>query len=161
MPGLPFWANASESTTPPGAKIVLGVPPGVYSEMYCERILEAVRKSDIRINGELCRISGDVRVIPQGAGIFFRHIKDHPDDYRKNVAVIDVGHHTVDMVLFSKGKYVESARESQEIGISLIQDSIVKAFYREHRLSIGFRDALEILRNRQMTHVGTTYSLDI
>lgn len=65
------------------------------------------------------------------------------------------------MVLFSAGKYVESAKETQEIGVSLILDSILKVFYREHGFSIGFRDALDILRSGQMTHLGITYTLDI
>jgi hypothetical protein len=145
----------------PRGEIVLGVPPGTYSRAYSQRIMEAMRKSEIRINGDLYRISGDVRIIPQGAGIFFRHLKDHPDDYGKNVTVIDIGHHTVDMVLFSAGKYVENARESREIGISLILDGIAKAFYRQHRLSIGLRDTLDILRSGQVTQLGIPYTLDV
>ena len=110
-------------------EIVMGVPPGVYSRDYSQKILDAIRASDMRINGEPYRISGNVRIIPQGAGIFFRHVKDHPDDFRKNVTVIDIGHHTMDMVFFAEGKYVESATESQEIGMSLVLDSIINAFY--------------------------------
>jgi hypothetical protein len=144
----------------PQGEIVLGVPPGMYSRSNTQKILEAVRKSEIGINGDPCRISNGIRIIPQGAGIFFRHIEDRPDDYRKNVAVIDIGHHTVDMVLFSAGKYVESARESREIGVWLVLDGIVKAFYREHGLQIGLRNALDILRTGQMTHLGVTYTLD-
>jgi hypothetical protein len=137
------------------------VPPGTYSRAYSQRIIEAIRKAEIRINGDLYRIGGDVRIIPQGAGIFFRHLKDHPEDYGKNVTVIDIGHHTVDMVLFSSGKYVENARESREIGVSLILDGIAKAFYRQHRLQIGFRDALDILHNGRVTQLGIPYTIDI
>ena len=140
---------------------MLGVPPGMYSKEYSRKIVDSIRASDIRVNGEPYRVSGNVRIIPQGAGIFFRHIKDHQEDRRKNVTVIDIGHHTVDMVLFAEGKYVESATESQEIGVSFVLDSIVKAFYREHRLSIGFRAALDILRDRQIVHLGTLYKIDI
>lgn len=142
-------------------EIVLGVPPGMYSRAYSQRILDTIRKSEIRINGDLYRINGNVRIIPQGAGIFFRHLKDHPDDYNKNVTVIDIGYHTVDMVLFSVGKYVENAKETQEMGVSLILDGIIKAFYRQYRLQVGFRDALDILRNGQVTHLGIPYALDI
>ena len=142
-------------------EIVLGVPPGMYSKKFSRKIVDSIRASDIRVNGEPYRVRGNVRIIPQGAGIFFRHLKDHQEDRRKNVAVIDVGHHTVDMVLFAEGKYVESATESQEIGVSFVLDSIVKAFYREHRLSIGFRAALDILRDRQIIHLGTVYKVDV
>ena len=142
-------------------EIVLGVPPGVYSKDYSRKIIDAIRASDMRIEGEPYRVSGNVRIIPQGAGIFFRHVKDHPEDLKKNVTVIDIGHHTVDMVYFAEGKYVESATESQEIGVSLMLDSIMKAFYRKHRLSIGFWAALEILRDRQIIHLGNLYKMDV
>lgn len=142
-------------------EIVLGVPPGVYSKDYSGKIIDAIRASDMRINGEPYRVSGNVRIIPQGAGIFFRHVKDHPEDLKKNVSVIDIGHHTVDMVYFAEGKYVESATESQEIGVSLMLDNIVKAFYRKHRLSIGFWTALDILRDRQIIHLGNLYKMDV
>jgi actin-like ATPase involved in cell morphogenesis len=140
--------------------IVLGVPPGMYSRVYGQRIRDAMKQSDIRISEEPYRFNGNVKIIPQGAGIFFRYVKDHPEDFRKNVTVIDIGHHTLDMTFFCEGKYVESATESQEIGVSLILDSISKAFYREHRFSIGFKGALDILLERQITHLGTRYAVD-
>ena len=141
--------------------IVLGVPPGMYSRAYGQKIRDAMKRSDIRISDEPYRFNGNVKIIPQGAGIFFRHVKDHPEDFKKNVTVIDIGHHTVDMTLFCDGKYVESATESQEFGISLILDSIIKGFYREHRFSIGFKDALDILREGHITHLGARFALDI
>lgn len=142
-------------------EIVLGVPPGMYSREYGQRVRDAIKESDIGINEEPYRFNGNVKIIPQGAGIFFRYVKDHPDDFRKSVTVIDIGHHTVDMTLFVEGKYVESATESQEIGVSLILDSIAKAFYRENRFSIGFKAALDILRDGQITYLGTTYAIDV
>lgn len=145
----------------PCGEVVLGVPPGMYCREYSQKILDAVRKAEIRINREPCRIGGDIRIIPQGAGIFFRHLKEHPEDYGKNVAIIDIGHHTVDMVLFSGRKYVESARQSREIGVYQILDDIVNTFYRQHRLQIGSRDAIGILRGGQVTHLGISYPLDI
>ena len=124
-------------------EIVLGVPPGMYAKEYSRKIVDAIRASDIRVNGEPYRVSGNIRIIPQGAGIFFRHIKDYPEDFRKNVAVIDIGHHTVDMVFFAEGKYVESATESQEIGVSFVLDSIVNSLLSGaqalHRLQGGPR----------------------
>ncbi len=142
-------------------EVVLGVPPGIYSRDYSRKILDAIKASDIRINGEPYRVSGSVRIIPQGAGIFFQHIKDHPDDLRKKVAVIDIGHNTVDMVFFAEGKYVESATESQEIGVSRVLHNIMKAFYREHRLPIESEAACDILRGRQITYLGDAYAVDV
>jgi hypothetical protein len=141
--------------------IVLGVPPGSYSREYCRKIIDAIKASDMRLNGEPYKVSGNVRIIPQGAGIFFRHVQDHPADLRRNVVVIDIGHNTLDMVFFSQRRYVESATESQEIGVSLVLHSIMKAFYREYRLPIHTEAALDILRGRQVTYLGDLYELDV
>ena len=46
-------------------EIVMGVPPGLYSSKYCQGILEAIRASDMRINGKTYRVSGNVRIIPR------------------------------------------------------------------------------------------------
>jgi hypothetical protein len=132
----------------------------MYSRAYGQKIRDAMKRSDIRIDEEPYRFNSNVKIITQGAGIFFRHVKDHPEDFKKNVTVIDIGHHTLDMTFFCNGKYVESATESQELGTSLILDSIMKAFYREHRFSIGSKGALDILREGHITHLGTRYPLD-
>ena len=140
---------------------MLGIPPGMYAKDYSRKIVNAIRTSDIRVKGEPCRIGGNIRIIPQGAGIFFCHIQNYPDDFRKNVAVIDIGHHTLDMVFFADGKYVESATETHKIGVSLVLDDIANAFLREHRRPINFRTALDILRGKQMTYMGAPCPVDV
>jgi len=145
----------------PDGDVVLGIPPGMYAKGYNRKIVNAIRTSDIRVNGDSCRISGNIRIIPQGAGIFFCHIQNYPDDFRKNVAVIDLGHHTLDMVFFADGKYVESVTETHKIGVSLVLDNIANAFLREHRRSIGFRTALDILRGKQINYMGALCPVDV
>ena len=142
-------------------EIVLGLPPGLYSKKYSAKIIDAIRASDMMIRGEPYRVSGNVRIIPQGAGIFFSHIQDHRDDLGKNVAVIDIGHHTVDMVFFIQGKYVESATETHKIGLSRVLDGIANSFLREYDLSIGFEAALALLQGREIVHLGTPYKIDV
>ena len=142
-------------------EIMMGVPPGLYSSKYCQGILEAIRASDMRINGKAYRVSGNVRIIPQGAGIYFSHVKDHPEDDKKNVAVIDIGHRTMDMVFFSGGTYVESAYQSREIGMSVVLGSIINAFYQEHRRPIGLRAALAILQGAQVSYLGDACEMDV
>jgi len=144
-----------------GGKVVMGLPPGVYSKEYTQEILKAIRESDVRIKEEPYRISGNIRIIPQGAGIFFSFVKDHPGDFRKNVAVIDIGHRTVDMVFFVDGKYVESATQTHDIGMSVVLDNIMNAFLREYRRRIDFKAALAILQGGQITCLGETYRMDV
>lgn len=142
-------------------EIILGLPPGLYSRKHSKKIIDAIKASDMRVGGEPYRISGSVRIIPQGAGIFFCHARDHRDDLRKNVAVIDIGHHTVDMVFFTEGKYVESATETHKIGLSRVLDGIANAFLREYDLSIGAEAALTLLQGKEIVHLGTRYNVDV
>jgi hypothetical protein len=144
-----------------GGKVMMGLPPGVYSKKYIEDILKAIRASDMKIKGEPYRISGDIRIIPQGAGVFFCHVKDHPGDFRKKVAVIDIGHRTMDMVFFVGGKYVENATQTHNIGISTVLDNIKDAFLREYRRRIDFKAALAILLGGQVTFLNETYKMDV
>jgi hypothetical protein len=160
-PWLAVLAHCLRLNDLAGGKVVMGLPPGVYSKEYSQEILKAIRASDIRIKGEPYRISGDVRIIPQGAGIFFRYVKDRPDDYRKNVVVIDIGHRTMDMVFFAGGKYVENATQTHDIGMSVVLDNIMDAFLREHRRRIDFKAALAILRGGQVTCMGEIYKMDV
>ncbi len=141
--------------------IVLGVPPGLFRKEYVRRIMEAVKASKISV-GDRAEYSfnGNIRIIPQGAGIFFKYLKYRPDDLKKNIVVIDIGHHTVDLTLFSHGKYVETATESREIGISGILDTIIKRFYREHQDAIGYKEALDILATGSTTYLCRQWSVD-
>lgn len=139
-----------------GGTVVLGIPPGVYSREYAQLIIDTIKASKIGAYS----FNGNIRMIPQGAGIFFRYIKHRPDDLKKTVAVIDIGHHTVDMTLFSQGKYVETATESKEIGVSEVLDNIIKRFYREHQDTIGYKEAIEILSKGSVTYLGRQRSLD-
>ena len=65
------------------------------------------------------------------------------------------------MVFFSGGKYVESAYQSREIGVSIVLDSIMNAFYREHRRPIGFRAAFAILQGAQVAYLGDACEMDV
>ncbi len=143
--------------------IVLGVPPGLYSREYTRRIVDAITTSEIGKgqSDERYAMNGNIRIIPQGAGIFFKYIKYRPDDLKKNIAVIDIGHHTVDMTLFSQGKYVEAATESKEIGVSEILDTVIKKFYREHQDTIGYKEAIEILATGSVTYLRRQRSVDV
>jgi actin-related protein len=134
---------------------------GVYSKEYSQEILKAIRASDVKMKGEPYRISGNVKIIPQGAGIFFCHVKEYPGDFRKNVTVIDIGHRTMDMVFFVGGKYVESATQTHDIGMSAVLDNIKNVFLRQYKHRIDFKAALTILQSGQVTCLGETYKMDV
>lgn len=45
-------------------EIVLGVPPGMYSRAYGQKIRDAIKGSDIRLDEESYRFNGNVKIIP-------------------------------------------------------------------------------------------------
>ena len=67
----------------------------------------------------------------------------------------------MDMVFFSGGTYVESAYRTRETGVSIVLDSIMNAFYREHRHPIGFRAAIAILQGAQVAYLGDVCEMDV
>jgi hypothetical protein len=141
--------------------IVLGVPPGEYSKTASEEISRSIRESAIFYDNQMYTfIYSNIKVIPQGTGIFFSYIKDNHDDFRKNVAVIDIGHYTIDMLFFSGGKYIEGATRSCQIGISLILDDVCKAFYRKYKLSIQHKEAYRLVTQGNITILEEPYTID-
>lgn len=145
--------------------IVLGLPPGMYSQQYGQAIRQAMKNAAVHINGMEMqyRINGNVKIIPQGAGIYFSHIKDNPEDAYKNVAVVDCGHETLDFALFSKNKYIESVTGSEQLGISVAIDEIRSEFYKRYHFQIkpmAARTAL-IKGNDEINHLNKSYPFDI
>jgi hypothetical protein len=141
--------------------IVLGIPPGEYSKTVSEEISRSIRESAIFYDNQIYTfIYSNIKVIPQGAGIFFSYIKDNHDDFRKNIAVIDIGHYTIDMLFFSGGEYIEGATRSSQIGISLILDDVCRAFYRKYRLSIQHKEAYRLVTQGNITILEEPYAID-
>ncbi len=143
------------------ADLVLGIPPSMHSADYVDEIIAAIRNAAICPNGTGRAYSfGTIHVIPQGVGIFLRHVDDCPDDFYRTVVVIDVGYRTLDMTLFSEKKYVVGTSESARCGISYLLDDIIKAFDRKHHEVLHYSEALQMLKDGQVTRLGKTYWLE-
>jgi hypothetical protein len=162
-PWLAILGHALDENRYDGGTLVLGVPPGIYTREYEQRIIDTIQASHITVTGTTRDyvFTGNIRIIPQGAGIYFKYIKNRADELKKNIAVIDIGHHTVDMALFSHGKYVETATESNEIGLSKVLDDIIKRFYREHNDTITCKEALALFTTGSVHYLGRQWSLEV
>lgn len=160
----PWLAIAGHALSLAGASrndvLVLGVPPGKYTKSYAAHIAEGVRSADIVADGNAVPMNGlSVKVIPQGAGIFFAHTMTHPSDFQKGVAIVDFGHYTLDMLYFAGGKYVEGATRSVSMGISMFLDEVVRAFYTQHGLTITHEQAVQIFDNGHIVILDEPYSV--
>lgn len=142
-------------------KIVLGIPPGQYSKSVAAEITESVKESVIFYNDRKFTFKESrIMVIPQGSGIFFVYVIHNREHYKKDIAVVDIGHYTVDMLFFSEGKYIEGITQSSPVGISLILDDICRAFYKKNKFSISHRQAQRLLDIGNITIFEEPHTLD-
>ena len=140
--------------------IVLGLPPGQYSRELSEELAAVISKTTFKHDEKEYSVPFfNIRIIPQGAGIFFYYVAVNPQDFRDDIAVVDIGHYTLDMVMFSKGKYVEGAARSEGLGISMLLDEICRAFNKEFGLTIRHHDAYKILKYGGLNILGETYRI--
>ena len=148
--------------------LILGLPPGQYSKEHTElltRRLHSVTLSvstDESVNNHLV-LPETVKFIPQGAGIFFAYINGgHNFDYQRNVAVLDIGYYTLDMLFFVKGKYIEKSARSYPLGVCEIYEQAKKMFYQEHKIFLKSDKSVDnLLRGSRIEIAGRSYSIDI
>ncbi len=143
------------------ANIVLGVPPGMYSDEYADQISKAIRASSISPNGAARSYTfGSIHVIPQGVGIFLRYLQDHPGDAEKTVVVIDIGYRTIDMVLFSEGQFATETIKSNRDGVSYLFDGISAAFDKKYHQTLFYKETLQFLQEGSIRRLNKEYRLD-
>lgn len=142
-------------------KIVLGIPPGIFNKELASNIIETIKKSSISYRGyNLSFDKATIKVIPQGAGIFFAYMAKNEGDFRKNIAVVDIGYYTIDMIFFSRGKYIEGATKSSPLGVSLVIDDIKRAFQRQHGFSIHEEGVNSLLKNNYVIVLDKMYTVN-
>lgn len=164
-PWIAVLTHALKSHDFQSGTIVLGLPPGMYSQQYSQAIKDAMKNASVYINGMEMqyKVNGNVKIIPQGTGIYFRYIKDNPADMLKTVAVVDCGHETLDFALFTENRYIESATGSEKLGISIAIDEVKKEFYKHYHFQITPRDARSALISgkNEIIHLGKSYPFHI
>lgn len=145
----------------PEGLLVLGIPPGLYTKDAAREMVEFIKKSTILYRSkEYSFKNGRIKVIPQGAGIFFHYTSHYPEDFLKEVAIVDIGHYTVDMVYFSGGNYIEGTTVSKSMGLSFLWDEIQKEFFGIHNLSISQEQAQRLFERGGITILQKEYTLD-
>jgi hypothetical protein len=143
-----------------GGQFVLGMPPGLYTREAASEIITFLKESTVlyRSKEYTFRNTG-IKVIPQGAGIFFHYTSHFPEDFLKEVAIIDIGHYTVDMIYFSGGNYIEGSTVSKSMGLSFLWDEIQKEFFRVHKLSISQEQGQKLFERGRITILQKEYTL--
>ena len=143
--------------------LVLGLPPGQFSNKYSASLISIIRSLKVKTSDKNdIRFPKYIKFIPQGAGIYFSHVRSgNLDDLNRRVAVIDVGYYTLDTLFFVKGKYVENSARSHQIGVSKIYDQVKKDFYSTYRTFIKNDETVErLLFDRKVCITGKEFTLD-
>ncbi|MCX5814851.1 MAG: ParM/StbA family protein [Proteobacteria bacterium] len=115
--------------------IVLGLPPQAYDDARIQHLKEVIMKMEVRTeDGTKIYMPSTIEFVPQGAGIFFSHLTtgNGASDFSKTVAVVDIGYHTMDVVLFDKEYYKAHMARSYPLGVkslySMVRDAYIKKY---------------------------------
>lgn len=167
---LALLGEALSSSKFPFHVLVLGLPPGMYNETRIKNLEKAITSAALSTQSGIIRIPQMIKFVPQGAGIYFDYISnlatgtEPPHD---NTAVIDLGHYTLDMVLFSKkgtGKkeYVHGMGRSYPLGVSMLITEIKNKFAEVYGEFLNSNEKImQLVRDGRYTHFGNTYTLDV
>ena len=141
---------------------VLGLPPTLYNR---EKVKELTDKSQwiqiAGLKGTRINIPKIIKIVPQGAGIFFNFISNRGELFYKNIVVLDIGYHTLDIIFFSKGKYIENSARSYPMGVREIYEEVKKLFSSTYGTFSKGEESLErLIRYGKFTHFGKEYILD-
>jgi len=145
-----------------GKVLVMGLPPTFYRKERAEELSELIKKQWFADDlGKPILVPETVKIIPQGAGIFFSSVVRYPSLLEKNVLVVDIGYYTLDVVFFAKGKYIEGSATSLPMGVKRVYDEIRKVFGKTHgSFSKDDESIEEIIKYGKYTHSGKEYQLD-
>ncbi len=143
--------------------LVLGLPPGQYSNEYSAELISLIRSLKVKTSDKNdISFPKRIKFIPQGAGIYFSHVRSgNLDDLNRRVAVIDVGYYTLDTLFFVKGKYVENSARSRQLGVSKIYEQVKKEFCSTYKTFIKNDETVErLLLEEKVSIAGKEFTLD-
>jgi len=143
--------------------LILGLPPGQYSQQYADMIIDKIKSSRISLsNGMSIIVPEIIRFIPQGSGIFFSHLRhDGSGAFNQRVAVLDVGFYTLDTLFLIKGRYIENSAQSHQLGVCRLYDQVRKEFQNKFRIPLKNHKTIDqILNTGKVTIMGKPYEFD-
>lgn len=146
--------------------LVLGLPPQAYEDEKTRFLKDLVRRAEIRLpDGTKVYVPPKVEFVPQGAGIYFAYLSDNGfGNLNKTSVVVDIGYHTMDVVLFSDGKFKAHMSRSYSLGVKALYDMTRDAYIKKYSIFISpDRDEVveRFLRDGSIPHPSGVHTLDI
>lgn len=161
---LAILGYAIEKSVYKSKVLVLGLPPAQFTEDFTESLTKKIRVAEIiGTSGQAVVIPPVIKWVPQGAGIFFAHVRNGgSDDFLKNVVVLDNGYYTLDKLFFIKGRLVKSLAISEPLGVSEVYERIKDRFLKEHKIFLKSDDSCDkLIKEGKITLTGFEYCLDV
>lgn len=145
-----------------GKTMVLGLPPSFYQKEKAREFSEKIREQRfVSESGKPIVLPQNIKIIPQGAGIFLSCAAKYPWLLKKKVLVIDMGYYTMDIVIFSSGKYIDEVASSYPMGVKRLYDDIKKEFSKLYGTFAIDNNGVENLINfGKYVSLGEEYKLD-
>ncbi|MFC1489239.1 hypothetical protein ACFL6B_05285 [Thermodesulfobacteriota bacterium] len=116
-------------------RLVLGVAPGHFDQKRIKKMKLKIRNGiEMTYNGRSLKFSAEqVSVLPQGAGTFFETIltdkgtQKEPGKEKMLYGIIDIGHRTIDYVLFDGQEFItDHNRLSEDSGVRGILSELLE-----------------------------------
>ncbi len=163
----PYFAilgHALERCACPARILVLGLPPGQFTDDYTNELTEKLRATEIvNSKGNLILVPPQIKWAPQGGGIFLSHVRNggHADFHRK-VVILDLGYFTFDKLFFIDGKFVKGSGKSDPLGVFEMYESIKQKFYMDHKTFLKSDDSCDkLIAEGKVEIAGHEYRLDV
>jgi hypothetical protein len=143
--------------------LVMGMPAAQYNKEASEELVHVLKQKYITVgNGSRIDLSNTyIDIVPQGFGIFLKYVSDTKINYKKSrIAVADIGYHTIDLITMYEGVYLNDYAQSYPLGVSVLLDTIAKAFCSKYRFFISRKRAMDFIGNGRVEWLGEKYEVD-
>jgi len=145
--------------------LILGLPPQAYEGGRIDSLTAKIREMDVKLaSGRSLYIPPIIDYVPQGAGIFFSYLTGNGGEAQdSNVAVVDMGYQTMDVVTFSGGRYRGELAKSYPLGAKALYSKVRDAYVKKYAAYIpeDSDNIVEILlKGEAINHLGEKREID-
>lgn len=108
-----------------------------------------------------------IKIISQGEGAYYSYLLSEQGNIQKeratiatgNIAVVDIGFRTVDIVFFQNGRYLDMSDQINN-GVSQIHQEILRLIMQNFNIKKELKDIDEIVRNKQLFYNTNIYNIE-
>ena len=131
--------NTKQITLATGLSLMHWSKRAEFAEMLTDFI---VNKNRVQVN---------VKLIPQGKGIYIDYISKHHHLQKELVLVVDIGYNTLDVIPFEHGKAIASEAWASPQGVNLMVDEVRKRLSQEYNFSFTEARINNIMQKKTIT----------